>query len=110
MSINKVEAANISAHSSRSYEHLSKDELVALLERRDRQKARVGLNWSPDHAERDHTFNDDFVTMRVDKTLSDRSAPWGNLIIEGDNFDALRWLRMTMRGRVKCIIFDPPYR
>ena len=97
------------AENDRSYEHLSKDELVALLERRDRQKARVGLNWSPDHAERDHAFNDDFVTMQLDEALCDRSAPWDSLIIEGDNFDALRWLRMTMRGRIKCIIVDPPY-
>ena len=32
-----------------------------------------------------------------------------NLIIEGDNFDALRTLRMTHAGRVKCIYIDPPY-
>ena len=32
-----------------------------------------------------------------------------NLIIEGDNFDALRYLRMTHAGRVKCIYIDPPY-
>jgi len=30
-------------------------------------------------------------------------------VIEGDNFDALRWLRMTHAGRVKCIYIDPPY-
>ncbi|NLE41422.1 MAG: site-specific DNA-methyltransferase, partial [Lentisphaerae bacterium] len=28
---------------------------------------------------------------------------------EGDNFDALRYLRMTHAGRVKCIYIDPPY-
>ncbi|MEI6125723.1 MAG: site-specific DNA-methyltransferase, partial [Pseudomonadota bacterium] len=32
-----------------------------------------------------------------------------NLLIEGDNFDALRYLRMTFAGRVKCILIDPPY-
>ena len=32
-----------------------------------------------------------------------------NLIIEGDNFDALRFLRMTHAGKVKCIYIDPPY-
>jgi adenine-specific DNA-methyltransferase len=31
------------------------------------------------------------------------------LVIEGDNFDALRWLRMGFAGRVKCIYIDPPY-
>jgi adenine-specific DNA-methyltransferase len=30
-------------------------------------------------------------------------------VIEGDNFDALRWLRMGFAGRVKCIYIDPPY-
>ena len=47
--------------------------------------------------------------------LADRSDPaggaggWPNLVIEGDNYDALRWLRMTLAGRVKCIYVDPPY-
>ncbi|MGB0744428.1 MAG: site-specific DNA-methyltransferase, partial [Opitutales bacterium] len=36
-------------------------------------------------------------------------APYRNLIIEGDNFDALRHLRMCYAGRVKCIYIDPPY-
>jgi adenine-specific DNA-methyltransferase len=30
-------------------------------------------------------------------------------VIEGDNFDALRYLRMTHAGKVKCIYIDPPY-
>ncbi|MEI2623652.1 MAG: hypothetical protein V9G23_06945 [Giesbergeria sp.] len=44
-------------------------------------------------------------------TLSCRAATARkhNLIIEGDNFDALRTLRMTHAGRVKCIYIDPPY-
>ncbi len=36
-------------------------------------------------------------------------AGWRNLIVEGDNFDALRALRMAYAGRVKCICIDPPY-
>jgi len=36
-------------------------------------------------------------------------GPWQNLLIEGDNFDALRYLRMTHAGQVKCIYIDPPY-
>ena len=31
------------------------------------------------------------------------------MVIEEGNFDALRWLRMTHAGRVKCINIDPPY-
>ena len=91
------------------YDHLSREELIALVESRCRDRARIGLNWSPDHAERDRAFNDDFVSLRLDEGLSDRAAPWHNLIIEGDNFDALRWLRMTLKGQVKCILVDPPY-
>ncbi len=41
--------------------------------------------------------------------LSCGEAPFRNLIIEGDNFDALRYLRMTHAGKVKCIYIDPPY-
>ena len=36
-------------------------------------------------------------------------ASIGNLIIEGDNFDALRLLRATHRGKVRVIYIDPPY-
>jgi adenine-specific DNA-methyltransferase len=94
---------------SQRYDNLSREELIALVESRRRDRARIGLNWSPDHAERDRAFNDDFVSLRLDEGLSDRAAPWDNLIIEGDNFDALRWLRMTLKGQVKCILVDPPY-
>ena len=51
------------------------------------------------------------MTPEPDRTRqSGGGAPgWNNLIIEGDNFDALRYLRMTHAGRVKCIYIDPPY-
>jgi len=62
---------------------------------------------------RDRAVNADFVALDLDPALSTpTTAPeggWGNLIIEGDNFDALRYLRMTHAGRVKCIYIDPPY-
>ena len=32
-----------------------------------------------------------------------------NLIIEGDNFDALRLLRATHAGKIRVIYIDPPY-
>jgi adenine-specific DNA-methyltransferase len=35
--------------------------------------------------------------------------PWRNLIIEGDNFDALRALRPGFSGKVRCLATDPPY-
>jgi len=95
--------------SASPYEHLDRAELIRLLERRNRERSRIGLHWSADHVARDNAFNDAFVTLRLDKKLSIGKGPWENLLIEGDNFDALRWLRMTCRGRVKCIYVDPPY-
>lgn len=90
------------------YDHLTHDELVRLLDARDRRDAtRFGLVWEANEIERDRAMNADFVALDLDPALSTpTTAPeggWGNLIIEGDNFDALRHLRMTHAGRVKCI-------
>ena len=99
----------------KKYDDLSKDELVRLLEARDRRDAiRFGLVWEANEIERDKALNQDFVALDLDPALSCSPAagpagPWKNLIIEGDNFDALRYLRMTFAGRVKCIYIDPPY-
>jgi len=37
----------------------------------------------------------------------DKSA--GNMIIQGDNLDALKTLMPYYKGQVKCIYIDPPY-
>jgi adenine-specific DNA-methyltransferase len=65
--------------------------------------------WERDEIEADRAVDANFVACRIVPELSDKPAPWDNLVIEGDNFDALRWLRMTHGGRVKCIYIDPPY-
>jgi adenine-specific DNA-methyltransferase len=96
---------------TKKYDDLSRDELVRLLEARDRRDAtRFGLVWEANEIEREKALNDDFVALDLDRELScGKEGPWKNLIIEGDNFDALRYLRMTFAGRVKCIYIDPPY-
>ncbi len=96
------------------YDHLTKDELIRLLETRDsRDASRFGLVWETNEIERDKAINADFVALDF---LPEHSEPqqapsegWRNLIIEGDNFDALRYLRMAYAGRIKCILIDPPY-
>ena len=93
---------------SGSYDDLSKAELIALLEKRDRTK-KLGLVWERDEIEADRAIDANFVACEIISDLSDKPAPWDNLIIEGDNFDALRWLRMTQAGQIKCIYIDPPY-
>jgi adenine-specific DNA-methyltransferase len=92
------------------YDHLNQEELIRILETRDR-RARFGLVWEADEIERDQALNSDFVALDLVPELScpkDAKA-WRNLIIEGDNFDALRHLRMAFAGQVKCIYIDPPY-
>ena len=90
------------------YDDLTHAQLVELLEKRDRTK-KLGLIWERDEIEADAAVDANFIACRIDEALSDKPAPWDNLVIEGDNFDALRWLRMTHAGRVKCIYIDPPY-
>jgi adenine-specific DNA-methyltransferase len=91
-----------------NYEQYSREELLRLLRERDR-KPKFGLVWERNEIEHDKSLNDDFVALDLDPGLSCGNAPFENLIIEGDNFDALRYLRMTHAGQVKCIYIDPPY-
>lgn len=95
---------------SKKYDDLSHEDLVRLLEARDRRDAtRFGLVWEANEIDRDHALNKDFVALDLDPELSVGGEVWRNLIIEGDNFDALRYLRMAFGGRIKCILIDPPY-
>ncbi len=90
------------------YDDYSRDQLLRLLRERDR-RPRFGLVWERDEIDHDLSVNNDFVALDWDAKLSCGDGPQRNLIIEGDNFDALRTLRMTHAGRVKCIYIDPPY-
>jgi adenine-specific DNA-methyltransferase len=90
------------------YDHLDKDALVRLLERRDSER-QLGLVWERDEIEADNALNSDFVALSLDQKLSHGTSPWDNLIIEGDNYDALRALRMSHAGKIRCIYIDPPY-
>lgn len=90
------------------YGHLDKAELLRLLERRDAER-QLGLVWERDEIEADRAINDDYVALDLDAALSHGEAPWDNLIIEGDNFDALRALRVSHKGGIRCIYIDPPY-
>ncbi|KLD76824.1 site-specific DNA-methyltransferase [Xanthomonas hyacinthi] len=90
------------------YDQLDRQTLIGLLQRRDAER-QLGLVWERDEIEVDQALNDDYVALSLDAGLSHGAAPWGNLIIEGDNYDALRALRMTHKGAIRCIYIDPPY-
>jgi adenine-specific DNA-methyltransferase len=80
-----------------------------LVEHLTRQK--LGLYWESNAIERDAAVNANLVFPRLvpDWSHWPEAAPCPNLLIEGDNFDALRLLLATHRGRIRLIYIDPPY-
>ena len=75
------EGARVADH----YDGLSKNQLVALLRKKDAEK-KLGLVWERDEIEADAAVDANFVACSIDRDLSDGAAPWRNLVIEGDNF------------------------
>ena len=47
--------------------------------------------------------------LEADPDLSHGDPAAGNMLIQGDNLDALKALLPYYKGRVKCIYIDPPY-
>ena len=48
--------------------------------------------------------------LQPQEKAPDRSSPTsGNLLIQGDNLEAIKALLPFYRGQVKCIFIDPPY-
>ena len=47
--------------------------------------------------------------LHCDGALSAGDADAGNLLVEGDNLEALKALLPYYGGQVKCIYIDPPY-
>jgi len=101
-------AAPSPAKPAGKYDALDREALVRLLERRDAER-QLGLVWERDELEADRADHRDYVALGLEPSLSHGDGPWPNLIIEGDNLDALRALRMSHAGRIRCIYIDPPY-
>jgi adenine-specific DNA-methyltransferase len=103
----KTFLSSLGGMARQDYRDLTKEQLIALLEARDRKK--LGLVWERDAIEQDRALNADFVALEEVPELTVGADTRENLIIEGDNFDALRALRIAYAGQVKCIYIDPPY-
>ncbi len=92
-------------------EHLNAQQLRRLLVEQLTQK-KLGLNWESNAIERDAALNANIVLPRINLDYShwhNGDGPASNLIIEGDNFDSLRLLNATHRGKIRVIYIDPPY-
>jgi adenine-specific DNA-methyltransferase len=74
---------------------------------------KLGLVWEADLIARDRAVNANIVLPRLvtDASCLPENSQYAsqNLIIEGDNYDALRLLRTTHRGKIRVIYIDPPY-
>jgi adenine-specific DNA-methyltransferase len=97
----------------RALDGLTVDELKKLVVSYQTRQP-LGLYWERDLIAHDKSLNSDNVVM--DRIIEENGrqlfvgeGPWDNLIIEGDNFDALRLLKRTHAGRIRVIFVDPPY-
>jgi adenine-specific DNA-methyltransferase len=67
------------------------------------------LNWIGKEAVVDHHRRVPTRLLECDPALSVGDPEAGNLLVEGDNLEALKALLPRYRGKVKCIYIDPPY-
>ena len=65
------------------------------------------LNWIGKDKVVNHHLYVPFRVLEEQYTFGDNTD--GNMIIHGDNLDALKALLPRFEGRVKCIYIDPPY-
>jgi adenine-specific DNA-methyltransferase len=100
---------------SDNYADLTRDQLINLLRKRDLSR-RLGLVWERDEIEHERGLTANLPLLGLVPELSKGSvnqngftSPWNNLLIEGDNFQALRFMGSAYKGQVKCIYIDPPY-
>ena len=95
---------------SDKYANFSHDELVAEINCLKKHK-KYGLVWE----HKTEKVIEDFETQQpyleevTDKRIEDAPGEPTNLIIEGDNFEALSILNYTHAGKVDVIYIDPPY-
>ncbi|MBI5829266.1 MAG: site-specific DNA-methyltransferase, partial [Chloroflexi bacterium] len=67
------------------------------------------LNWIGKSAVVNHDQQVPYRLIHCDGELSVGEAGEGNLLVEGDNLQALKALLPYYRKQVKCIYIDPPY-
>lgn len=67
------------------------------------------LDWIGKQAVIDHHRQVPSRAILYDDGLSAGDLQAGNLLVEGDNLEALKALLPSYAGKVKCITIDPPY-
>lgn len=67
------------------------------------------LDWIGKKAVLNHHKQVPYRLLKCDAKLSAGDADAGNLLVQGDNLEALKALLPYYAGKVKCIYIDPPY-
>src|SRR5690349_475593 len=67
------------------------------------------LDWIGKKAVVNHHREVPYRLLHCDKSKSFGDADAGNLLVQGDNLEALKSLLPYYAGKVKCIYIDPPY-
>ena len=67
------------------------------------------LNWIGKEAVEHHHKEVPYRLIHCDGDLSAGDPDLGNLLVQGDNLEALKSLLPYYGGQVKCIYIDPPY-
>jgi DNA modification methylase len=67
------------------------------------------LNWIGKEAVEHHHRDVPYRLVHCDGSLSAGDPNAGNLLVQGDNLEALKSLLPYYAGQVKCIYIDPPY-
>jgi adenine-specific DNA-methyltransferase len=67
------------------------------------------LTWLNDDEARKISGRIPYRLLEVDSTLSYGDPESGNMLMQGDNLEALKALLPYYAGQVKCIYIDPPY-
>ncbi|WHZ37329.1 site-specific DNA-methyltransferase [Sagittula sp. MA-2] len=67
------------------------------------------LNWIGKDAVEHHHAEVPYRLVHCDGDLSAGNPDAGNLLVQGDNLEALKALLPYYGGQVKCIYIDPPY-
>ena len=67
------------------------------------------LDWIGKKAVINHHREVPYRLLKCDKDKSFGDPEAGNLLVQGDNLEALKALLPYYAGKVKCIYIDPPY-
>lgn len=67
------------------------------------------LKWIGKEAVENHHLEIPYKMLKCVSSLSAGDKDTGNLIVQGDNLEALKALLPYYAGQIKCIYIDPPY-